>query len=114
MPLPVNTELGNLKLVKDYEYFDSPDPKLFTAINHTGQHWVAFWCDYDLDRGDGYVWVPISIAKLKLLDGGKISYNEALQNADYWYMVYDDNSVFRFTDTIDAELLPPPGYFVLN
>jgi hypothetical protein len=86
--LPKNTPLGKLHLLDTHIFYDGP--KLFTAKNASGQKYLSFWLGQSDDRGDKWLYIPVSTPRHKSILTGDISLREACVNPeDGWVWIIE-------------------------
>lgn len=114
--LPLKTSLGELEIFEIYEYMDGP--RLFAARNNIGTMYLVYWFDEQIDA-TGWLYLPISEAKLKELRRKKITLNEAFKKPETnYYKVYTcippkaDIADPVAPDAIDPLFFPPPGFYI--
>lgn len=114
--LPVNTSLGQLDIFEVYEYLDGP--RLFGARNNIGTMFLVFWCDEE-DNATGWLYLPISEARLNELRRKEITLNAAFREPETnYYLVYTGISPQGDTakpvnlNEIDAEFFPPENFYI--
>lgn len=116
--LPLNTLLGNLRIVEILDWYDGP--RLFVAENAAGHHYIAFWAD---EQEDVSLWLYSSVSESRIsrLISGKL----ALRNI---YTEPEDEVLFLVRlshqvqstvevispDRIEVDLLPPNGDFLTS
>lgn len=114
--LPINTILGQLTIFEIYEYLDGP--RLFAARNNIGTMFLVFWFDEEEDA-TGWLYLPISEAKLNKLRRKEIALHEAFRKPETgYYLVYigvpprKDSAKLVNSDGIDADFFPPENYYI--
>ena len=114
--LPIDTRLGQLEIFEVYEYMDGP--RLFAARNNIGTMFLVFWCD-ELENATGWLYLPISEAKLSRLRRKKLSLNAAFTEPETdYYLVYTgippqpDSAEFVSSNDIDVDYFPPEDYYI--
>ena len=85
--IPSNTILGELEIFEIYEYLNGP--RLFVARNNIGTIFLVYWCD-EKEEATGWLYLPISEAKLEKLRRKEITLNAAFKEPEtnYLYIVY--------------------------
>ena len=105
----------SLDTVEVLEYFDGP--RLVLQKSQGGQLYLAWWVDAD-DDTDRWVYLPLSIARLKLVLAGHMASRDALADPEDGYLIVLDESVtyehalqtiFTEIDSIPEDILPVPG-----
>ncbi len=114
--LPINTVLGEIKIIEIYEYLDGP--RLFAAKNNIGTMYLVFWFDEE-DDATGWLYLPISEEKLSKLRRKTISLNTAFKRPETnYYLVYTgipprkDYAEAVNLNEIDTGFFPPEGYYI--
>lgn len=74
MTLPLDTELGTLRIVDILDWYDGP--KLFVAENAVGTRYFALWADEFPDANE-WLYVPVSETRLNDLYTRTVSIREA-------------------------------------
>lgn len=86
MRLPTNTQLGELRIVDVYEYYDGP--RLFVSENTAGQSFLTLSVE-DLPDGEGrWLFSPTSQKRLETLGNGLLDLHSA-------YAASEDGFVFE-------------------
>ena len=105
----------SLDTVEVLEYFDGP--RLVLQKSQGGQLYLAWWVDAD-DDTDRWVYLPLSIARLKLVLAGHMASRDALADPEDGYLIVLDESVshehvfqaiFTEIDSIPEDILPVSG-----
>lgn len=116
--LPLNTILGQLEIFEVYEYLDGP--RLFAVRNNIGTMFLVFWCDEEEDA-TGWLYLPISEARLNQLRRKEISFNAAFRDPEtVYFLVYTgipsrgDTAKLVSVGDVDTEFFPPEGYYIEN
>ena len=114
--LPQNTILGQLEIFEVYEYLDGP--RLFATRNNIGTMYLAYWFNEE-DDATGWLYLPISEAKLNKLRRKMMTLNAAYQEPETsYYLVYtgipprDDSAELVTLKAVDTVFFPPEGYFI--
>jgi hypothetical protein len=111
--LPQNTELGALKMVQVYEYYDKP--LLFACQNEFGHLFLGL---YDGEEGtqEQWLYLPISAQRHLSIHMGVIDLRSAFLRAEggyvYWVVVplgQDATSTRVAVSDLDPEYLPDAG-----
>lgn len=116
---PSNSELGNLKIVEVYDYYDGP--KFFCTINQFKQLMVVYWADYNKeDKSNGWLYLPITDEKLNELRRGKVSVRNAFESPEQGlYLVYtypdssNDSTEYIKKGKTSKAILPPKTLKIL-
>lgn len=77
--MPQGTELGRLRLLEVYDYFDGP--RLFAARNLAGTTFLVLWAD-ELEDRDVWFYVPLSAERLASLRDGALPIRDAYIGAE--------------------------------
>ena len=114
--IPMNTSLGELEIFEVYEHIDGP--RLFAARNNIGAIYLVYWFD-EKEDATGWLYLPISKARLKELRRKTITLNTAFNEPETnYYIVYTGIHPRRDTadpvapNDIDTEFFPPEGYYI--
>lgn len=117
--LPENTILGELEILKVYEYYDGP--KIFLAQNWEEQY-LVYWCDYT-QYGEGWLYAPIDAKTLVQLEENEIDLTEAFMNPSHDYVYYVGHSYHDLLGHFDYAIkihvadvpnkfYPPHGHYI--
>jgi len=115
--LPINTQLGNLRIDRILEYYDGP--RLFVAKNSLDEMFLALWVE-DRDEGELWIYALISEDRLRDIESGSVSIRSAYTNADggmVFRLIIDDDSKAVIFETmpssnINLEELPPENDYI--
>jgi hypothetical protein len=105
MIFPTNTVLGELEMIKEYEYYDCP--RLFSCKNEKDKKYLGL----SVKDEDGYqVWmyVLVSDRRLKEVDTGKIDMYDVFVNAEDYsvYLVSTHNVNFDSVISVASSCIP--------
>lgn len=108
-------ELGKLKIVEIYEYYDQP--VLYSCKNTAGQFYLVVAADEN-DKYVTWLCVAISMERLNLIRSGKIDLHDAFAESenDYTFTVrvpYDEHASVQTdwtqSNQVPEDMLPMPG-----
>ena len=117
--LPINSVIGNLKLLDVYDYYDIP--RIFSAVNEVGQIFIAINYD-EYDGATNWYYLPISITKFNQLKSGSFDIHSAFTESELGYVwditinLKNGHSEINRIDTIDLIIsnLPEKGELLLT
>jgi hypothetical protein len=110
-PLPDDTPLGTLEFRAIYGYFDGP--YLFSAQNRLGQTFIAIALPR-IEGADGYLFVPISEARLLAVEARRISaYSAFAEPEEDWVIEVrfrgtESNWIEHRSSALSPRFLPGP------
>lgn len=92
LKLPINTILGELRIIQTFQYFDIP--RLFTCSNKSGFKYLVL-STYDDEEKYEWIYLPISNDRLSLI----LSNNMSLRNA---FTNPEDNLIYKVTSDYEG------------
>ena len=100
-------ELGRLKILETYEYYDQP--VLFSCKNAAGHLYLVVAAD-ETDQYDTWLYAGVSEARLNLVRSGAIDLHDAFANPESGFLVraivpYDHQAEIQ-TDSIPPDQIP--------
>ncbi|WP_233009125.1 DUF6575 domain-containing protein [Rheinheimera faecalis] len=115
--LPNTPYFGKLTIKSVYEFYDGP--KLFLAVNGTGNHFISFWID-STDEYDEWLYSSIDQDRLIELELSKIKLRDIYTYpSDYIFRVktFFDSSLSSELNEVPLvkmteDILPPHDYFI--
>ncbi|MGI9281649.1 MAG: DUF6575 domain-containing protein [Endozoicomonas sp.] len=114
--LPMNTLLGELKIVNTFQYFDIP--RIFSCKNKTGTQYLVLSTFDDYDSFE-WIYLPISNDRLASVISQKITLREAFQLPEDGYIFFVKSNFYgeaeveyKFPEQIDNADLPKDGVFL--
>jgi len=114
MTLPLNSELGTLKFLSIYYYYDQPC--LFSCENQEGQLFLGLWVD-TFHLGDLFLYAPVSAERLQAFQEGRIEVRTAFEHTESGsifkvMLPYADqpaSAIRILCEELDKQDLPDPG-----
>jgi hypothetical protein len=105
MIFPMNTILGELEMIKEYEYYDCP--RLFSCKNEKDEKYLGL----SVKDEDGYqVWMYVLVSddRLKEADTGEIDMHDVFVNAEEYsvYIVSTHNTNFDSVISMASSCIP--------
>lgn len=116
MIFPTNTMLGELEMIKEYEYYDCP--RLFTCKNEIGKPYIGLSVE---DNDDSQVWLYASISpnRLAKAEKGEIDVRDVFLKAEEKFVLevttYNekaDTAHMMISKDIPETFLPTAGLFL--
>ena len=105
MIFPVDTILGQLEMITEYEYYDCP--RLFSCKNKENKKYIGLSVK---DENDYQIWMYVFISdnRLKEVDMGKIDIRDIFVNSEdcYVYIVSTHNILFDSVTQILSQCIP--------
>lgn len=113
MIFPIDTILGELEMIKEYEYYDCP--RLFTCKDETGKIYIGL----SVKDGDGWqMWLYVHVTndRLKKIENGDFDIRDAFVDAEECsvfgvttYNEQPDTANWILSKLIPEEYLPYKG-----
>lgn len=112
---PNFTQLGNLRIVETYEFYDKP--LLFSCRNTAGYLFLAVLIDESED-GETWLYAPVSLNRYNQIRSGAIDLHDAFSNAEDGrlyrvYLPYNQTSDIKFEflsiNKLNEDALPLKG-----
>lgn len=113
-----NTMMGTLYYKKVYEFYE--EPRFFSVENEVNSLFIVYWISEDEDSDSWYV-IPISPARLELIERKRIDIRDALVNQEQLFFYetkapYDRDTkpewVVKNIEQIFEHQLPAHGLFI--
>jgi len=110
-------QLGTLRICEVFDYYDGP--KVYSVTNALNNYYFVFWAD-EVDNIDTWLYVPVSLKRLRQIRLGVISIRDAIINSEIEvaYFVLQ-NKKFEFVSidetsskNIEDRFLPPAGDYL--
>ncbi|MBE9396777.1 hypothetical protein IOQ59_05810 [Pontibacterium sp. N1Y112] len=114
--LPINTVLGDLRLVNTFQFFDIP--RIFSCRNKSGAQYLVLSTFDDYDSFE-WLYLPISNDRLSSVVSKKITLREAFELPEDGYLFHVESNFegeakvdYKFSEQINVEDLPKPGAYL--
>ncbi len=105
MIFPIDSVLGELEMIKEYEYYDCP--RLFSCKNKEGKKYLGLSVK---DEDDYQVWMYVFVSdrRLKEADTGEIDVYDVFVNAEEYsvYLVSTHNTNFDSVISVASSCIP--------
>jgi hypothetical protein len=95
MVLPLNTFLGDLKIIDTYNFYDFP--RFFSVTNDLEDIYLVYWFD-ETDFSDTWLYVCVSKARFEQVLSGKLDIRDA-------FILSETGTVFLLEVNFRNELL---------
>jgi hypothetical protein len=108
--------IKKFKIYHVYDYYD--EPILYSFFNETGTLFLANFVDYDEDRTETWLYLPVSFQELKNAESGKCSLRTLILSGEssFAYIEKQKDKISNFfiesTNNIDSSYLPEENVYI--